>query len=75
MAIRTTSIGISTINFPFKLNMIMIVNSNEINVIGEINGIYLVSNHSIPFVAIKPYRLIIPSANGIPKYMPTLSAI
>ena len=37
-AILKTSKGISTIVLPFKLNIITIVNSNAINVIGDTKG-------------------------------------
>ena len=48
---RTTSSGIRTIRFPFRLNIATIVNSNATSVIGLIFGIKRFSYHCAPFGA------------------------
>ena len=64
---RNTSIGISTIIAPFKLNMMTIVKSKAINVMGEMVGIKCWLNHCSPFHLIKDNLEITAAANGIPK--------
>ena len=56
-AIFKTSKGTLTIAFPFKQNIVTIVNNNAIKVIGEIAGINLRFNHSSPLVLIKIIRV------------------
>ena len=67
MAIRITSNGKSTIISPFKLNMITIVKSRAISVIGETKGInffFFFLSHKYFFIV---YLFTTANANGIPK--------
>ncbi|MCY1544352.1 hypothetical protein D9M68_802290 [compost metagenome] len=60
---------------PFRLNMITIVKSKAIKVIGDISGTNLFWNQSSLFSLISAYLLMIPIAKGSPKYIPTDLAI
>ena len=65
IAILTTSSGTLTIISPFKENIIMIVNSNAINVSGLILGINTFSYHCLPFNLTSTKRVNIPAIKGI----------
>ena len=66
-AIINTSIGISTINSPFKENITTMVKSKAIKVSGEMVGMNLLLYQSSPFNFTKINRLKIPITNGSPK--------
>ena len=63
-AIRSTSIGSSTIASPFNADITTMVSSNAINVIGPMRGRKTVSYQSRPLALTSTVRVRKPAANG-----------